>query len=164
MSGVVQSGTITPGHIVVWAGNGIIADGGTVAPSATQGLSVIQTGTVTPGHVVTWASSGIVQDGGTSPPAPSPSGPPVEQSGVITPGDLVVWVTTGVVADGGGGAGTVFGPNGATNGNIAEFNGSTGRILKDSGVSANAPGGPGAWTNDEMKLLRSVPRRRDQRH
>lgn len=42
-----------------------------------------------------------------------------------------------ISATGGGGGGDVTGPSGATSGNIATFDGSTGKLVKDSGVNVS---------------------------
>jgi hypothetical protein len=101
MSGVQQSGTVTPGHIVTWAANGVVQDGGTTAPSAAQGINVVQSGSVTPGHVAVFGANGVIEDGGTVPPDAGPVGPAIEQSGIITPGHIATWTTIGVLQDGG---------------------------------------------------------------
>lgn len=44
-------------------------------------------------------------------------------------------VTVNIAAGGGGGSGDVTGPASSTNNNIATFNGATGKIIKDSGLS-----------------------------
>ncbi len=62
----------------------------------------------------------------------------VLQSGVVTPGHLAVWDGNGVVRDGGHGAGDVVGPSAAVSGDIATFNGPTGTIIQDSGVSLSS--------------------------
>jgi hypothetical protein len=70
--GVLQSGVVTPGHVVEWLKNGVIVDGGSpvVPPTPTPGVT--QSGAVTAGHAVQWQGTGVVIDGG---PAGVPAGP-----------------------------------------------------------------------------------------
>lgn len=41
---VLQSGTVTPGHVTVWAGNGLVKDGGTAANGFITSLGVVNNG------------------------------------------------------------------------------------------------------------------------
>jgi hypothetical protein len=71
-SAVEQSGSVTPGNIVVWDTTGVVSDSGfnisTMLASITFSLSlkspVFQSGNVTPGHIPIWATNGVIQDSG----------------------------------------------------------------------------------------------------
>jgi trimeric autotransporter adhesin len=96
-----QSGSVTAGHIAVWTADGIIQDGGTVAPTPAPAGNLSQSGSVTAGHIAVWTGPGVLQDGGTTYPNGDYPGIPIAQTGSITPGHLAVWTTDGVVQDGG---------------------------------------------------------------
>ena len=60
-----QSGSVTPGHIAVWASTGVIEDGGPTQPPPPKSNVVEMSGVITPTHLVKWATSGVIEDGGS---------------------------------------------------------------------------------------------------
>lgn len=64
----------------------------------------------------------------------------VGQTGSVTANNGACWAAAGVIKDCGlvPGAGNVTGPGSAVSGNIATFNGTTGKIIQDSGISPTA--------------------------
>jgi hypothetical protein len=63
----------------------------------------------------------------------------VGQTGTVTANDGACWSSAGVIKDCGlvPGAGTVTGPATSTTGDLLSFNGTTGKVLQDSGVLAS---------------------------
>jgi hypothetical protein len=145
---VVQTGTITPGHVATWATTGVVADGGTAINGKLSEVGIVKNGGI---------AFGI-----DSAPLPSPYvqyGVGVQNNGTIT-----------VFANGYAGApnaslwfnlnginypfnpsagGNITGPSPVVSGNLVSFNGTGGNVVQDSGIpEAAVLGFPGSgWFN-----------------
>jgi hypothetical protein len=140
---IVQTGTITPGHALIWTTDGVAQDGG----PAIAGLAT-EYGVVKNGGIAFAANSGV------SPETYTQVGFGVSSTGTVTfyansfgegaPEASVYFNINGsVYAFPGSGDGNVVGPISATAGDIAVFNGTTGALLADGGVlSTNIVQGP----------------------
>lgn len=77
----------------------------------------------------------------------------VGQQGSVTTNDGACWASPGLIKDCGFAPGNVAGPGSAVSGDVATFNGTTGKIIQDSGIPTTglptARGQlPGTTTND----------------
>lgn len=138
MSGAItQSGPVAPGHVPVFIANGTVQDGG----AAGDGV-VTQIGITNPGGLALGINSGLV------------SGPYAELGftvGTNSIGTISMEAFNGASAAGlvfdingvvypfpGPGNGNVMGPGSAASGDIVSFNGPTGTLIQDSGISSAA--------------------------
>ena len=153
---IAQSGSITPGHAVVWTTDGVVQDAG---PATAGGLSEI--GITADGGISLGINSGVA------------TGPYVEYGiGVSHTGTVTVYVDSfGGAPDATlyyningvtypfnpSGGGNITGPGSSVSGDVVTFNGTGGNIVEDSGIlAANIVQGPTAAASGDIALFNGV--------
>ena len=137
---ILQSGIVSPGHAAIWTTDGVVQDGGSPGNAAMTELAVVKNGGIAMavdsglgagGSPYVEYSVGVTSAGTVTLGANSHNGAPaaslfININGVNYP------------FPGGSGSGNVVGPGSAVSGNFAAFNGTSGVLIEDSGVSAVA--------------------------
>jgi hypothetical protein len=150
---VTQTGTVTPGHAVVWTTDGVAQDGG----PATNG-SLTEVGITRNGGIAFGINSAA------PPNAYVEYGVGVSSNGTITiyansfnaaPAATLVFNINGVnYSFNPSGGGNVTGPGSSVSGDLVTFNGTGGNIVQDSGIlAANIIQGPTAAVAGDLVLF-----------
>lgn len=131
---VDQNGPITAGHVASWTSPGVIQDGGSATAGLLTELGITKNGGCALGINTGPLSApfneicaGVDSTGGYLSVNNFGGGSPPTLRFII---NGVTYPFTG----GGGGSGNVTGPSSSTDGDIAVFNGATGKIIRDGGV------------------------------
>lgn len=133
---IVQTGTVTYGHVAQWVTDGVVKDGGT----ATNG-TLTEVGITKNGGIAVGVNSLPI----TSVAGYSQLGYGIDSSGKATfyansyggaPACSVFFNINGIVYPfPGAGGGDVIGPGPVTAGDLVSFNGGSGSLIQDSGIS-----------------------------
>jgi len=134
---IIQSSTVTPGHVGVWTTDGVLQDGGPATEGALTAVGITANGGIS------FAISSA------NPPNPYVQyGVGVSSTGVITqyfesyggaPAASVFYNINGVTyAFNPAGNGNITGPVSSVSGDIVTFNGTGGNLVEDSGISISS--------------------------
>ncbi len=133
---IIQTGTVTPGHAVIWTTDGVAQDGG----AATNG-NLTEAGITRNGGIAFGINS-------AAPPNPYVEyGVGVSSNGTITiyansfnaaPAATLVFNVNGVNYPFNAGSGDVSGPGSSVPGDIVTFTGTGGNLIADSGIAASS--------------------------
>ena len=130
---IVQSGSVTPGHVGSWTTDGILQDGG---PASAGNLTEI--GVTNNGNVAIAINSGTITSGYTQFGMSVNSGGTAVLSvesynGGSTP-SLLIQIDGSTYPFPGTGGGNVTGPNSSTTNDAVVFADTTGHVIKDAGA------------------------------
>ena len=136
-SPVVQSKTITGGHVASWTTDGVIQDGGTAALGAVTELGVTKNGglgvaisTANPPNAYVQFGLGVASSGVATVYANSYGGAPSASLQFNINGSVYPFNPSG--------GGNITGPNSAVSGDLVSFNGTGGNLVQDAGVRSYA--------------------------
>lgn len=154
MSGipVQQSGTVTPGHATQWTTDGVVQDAGPATAGGLSELGITKEGGIALGvnNTSTFNNAPYVQ-----------WGVGVSDTGIITiyansyggaPAATLEYNINGVTyAFNPVGGGNITGPSVAVSGDLVSFNGTSGQLVRDSGISgASVVSGPASAVSGHL--------------
>ena len=135
MSGSIQqSGTVIPGHAAVWYGNGAVIDGGAPGAGVLSGVGVTNNGSLALGINSGLITGPFIQYGVTV----NSSGTAVVSLNSFNgaPSATLQYQINGTnYTFNPVGNGNITGPGSAVSGDVVSFNGNSGVLVQDSGIS-----------------------------
>lgn len=149
---VTETGGVTSGHLAVFADNTglVIQDGGAVPTSYTLPAAT----TTTLGGIIVPTAGNLAVDGSGNVSVPLGSSSIL---GVVKVDNTTITAAAGVISAVGG-AGNVVGPASASASDVVLFDGTTGKLIKDSGAAFTPTGiGLGSVTNDAQTKAAVMP-------
>jgi len=152
---ILQSGVVTPGHPLSWTTDGVAQDAGPATGGNLTGVGITNNGNISFAinsgpTTAAYVQYGVaVSNDGTITMYFNPfGGAPSVQLNYVINGQTYAYVP------GGGGTGNVVGPTSAVAGDILTFNGTSGRLIEDSGIlAANIVQGPSAANSGDLALF-----------